>query len=157
MSISRSTFFAVAVGLLMVACGGSIGTVKTVDTTNMKISVDSTFIKSVQVGTDTDFDVTIKDVGTDDIPNLSVLFDGGDRFMDKYAVKSAGSCKVDKGLPGLACGKLAHGSELKITITAQPSAAGDFVFKFHVANNKQILNQADDNEYVYSWTQTVTS
>jgi hypothetical protein len=140
----------------MVACGGTIGTV-TVDTTNMKISVNSTFTTTVPVGSPTSFDMDIKDVGTDDIPNLSIIFDDGDRFMDKYTVQSAGSCKVDKSLPGLACGKLAHGADLVFTITAQPNVAGSYVFKFHVANAKQPLNQSDNNQYVYSWAQTVTA
>jgi len=96
-------------------------------------------------------------VGAVDIPNLTVIFDDGDRFMDNYTVQSAGACKVDKGLPGLTCGKVATGADLKVTITAQPSKAGSFVFKFHLANNKQRLHQSDDNEYVYSWTQTVTA
>jgi hypothetical protein len=157
LNVSRSILLAVAAGLLAVACGGSVGTPAAVDTTNMKIAVDSTYIKTVQVGSHSKFDINVKDVGKDDIPNLSILFDSGDRFMDKYTVESAGSCKVDKGLPGLACGKLVHGGELKLTMTAQPKTAGDFVFKFHVGNNKTPLNQDDDNEYVYSWTQTVTS
>jgi hypothetical protein len=140
----------------MVACGGSVGTV-TVDTSKMKISIASTFTGSVPVGSPTDFNMDITDVGTVDIPNLSILFDTPDRFLDKYTVKSAGPCKVDTGLPGLACGKLAHGAELKFTITAQPKGAGSFVFKFHVANNKAPLNEADNNLYVYSWTQTVTA
>ena len=152
----RSTFLAASVGLLTVACGGSIGTV-TVDTTNMKISVDSTFTASVPNGSPTGFDLDIKDVGTADIPNLNILFNDGDRFLDKYTVGSAGSCKVDTSLPGLSCGKLAHGADLKFTVTATPKSAGSFVFKFQVAENKQILKQADNNIYVYSWTQTVTS
>jgi hypothetical protein len=144
-------------GLLMVACGGSSGTTAVVDTSKMMVSFESTFIKSVQVGNPTDFNLDVKDVGTVDIPNLDLLFDDGDRFLDKYTVTSAGSCKVDKGLPGLACGKLAHGAELKFVVTAQPKSAGDFVLKFHIANNKTRLHEADDNEYEYSWSQTVTS
>jgi len=156
LKIPRSAFVAVAVGGLMVACGGTIGTV-TVDTTNMLISVTSTFTPSVPVGTPTTFNMDIKAVGTVDIPNLSILFDDGDHFMDKYTVQSAGACKVDKSLPGLACGKLAHGADLVFIITAKPTTAGSYVFKFHVANAKQPLNEADNNEYEYSWTQTVTA
>jgi hypothetical protein len=148
-----------AVGLLMVGCGGSVGTAapSPVDTSKMMVSLDSTFTRSVPVSSPTDFDIDVKDVGTVDIPNLTVIFDDGDRFMDLYTVKSAGTCKVDKALPGLACGKVATGADFKVTVTAQPTKAGSFVFKFHLANNKQRLHQSDDNEYVYSWTQTVTS
>jgi hypothetical protein len=159
MSTSRSCLAAVAAGFLLVACGGSVGTVApaTVDTSKMMVSLDSTFTRSVPVGSPTSFDIDVKDVGAVDIPNLTVIFDDGDRFMDNYTVQSAGACKVDKGLPGLTCGKVATGADLKVTITAQPSKAGSFVFKFHLANNKQRLHQSDDNEYVYSWTQTVTA
>lgn len=153
---------AAALGLLAVACGGSVGTVSTpspspVDTSKMMVSLDSTFTRSVPVGAPTNFDIDVKDVGSVDIPNLTVIFDDGDRFMDNYTVSAAGPCKVDKGLPGLSCGKVATGADFKVTITAQPSKAGSFVFKFHLANDKQRLHQSDDNEYVYSWTQTVTS
>jgi len=156
---SRSILIAAAVGLFTVACGGSVGTVapSPVDTSKMMVSIDSTFTRSVPVGSPTDFEIDVKDVGTVDIPSLTIIFDDGDRFMDNYTVKSAGTCKVDKALPGLACGKVATGADLKVTVTAQPSKAGSFVFKFHLANNKQRLHQSDDNEYVYSWTQTVTA
>jgi hypothetical protein len=150
---------AAAVGLLTVACGGSVGTAapSPVDTSKMMVSLDSTFILSVPVGSPTDFNIDVKDVGTVDIPNLTIIFDDGDRFMDDYTIQSAGTCKVDKGLPGLACGKVATGADFKVTITAKPLKAGSFVFKFHVADDKKRLHQSDDNEYVYSWTQTVTS
>lgn len=143
----------------MVACGGSVGTVPppTVDTSKMMVAIQSTFTLSVPVGAPTNFDIDVKDVGTVDIPNLTVIFDDGDRFMDNYTVQSAGTCKVDKTLPGLTCGKVATGADFKVTITAQPSKAGSFVFKFHLADDKQRLHQSDDNEYVYSWTQTVTA
>ena len=157
MNILKPTFLALTLGLLTIACGGSVGTPAAVDTTNMKITVDSTYIKSVQVGSHTKFDIDITDVGSDDIPNLSILFDSGDKFMDKYTIEAAGSCQIDKSLPGLACGKLGHGAQLKLSITAQPKTAGDYVFKFHVGNKKTPLNQDDDNLYVYSWTQTVTA
>jgi hypothetical protein len=122
----------------------------------MMISVDSTFTQSVPVGSPTGFDIDIKDVGAADIPNLNILFDTPDLFLDKYTVQNAAPCKVDKSLPGIACGKLAVGADLKFTLTAQPKSAGSFVFKFHVADNKQLLNQSDGSLYVYSWTQTVT-
>jgi hypothetical protein len=176
LSISRSTYLAVAVGLLMVGCGGSAGTATAtspspgsspvpsptptpspVDTKDMKISVDSTFVRSVPVGSSTDFDLDIQDVGTADIPNLDLLFDAGDRFMDKYTIESAGSCAVDTSLPGLACGKVTQGSHLTFTIKATPQAAGSYVFKFHVDQYKTPLFQTDGTQYVYYWTQTVTS
>ena len=159
MRTTRSLLSAIAAGFLMVACGGSVGTVtpSPVDTSKMMVKTESTFTLSVPVGSPTDFDIDVKDVGTVDIPNLTIIFDDGDRFMDDYTIKSAGSCKVDKALPGLACGKVATGADLKFTLTAQPLKAGNFVFKFHLANDKKRLHQSDDNEYVYSWTQTVTA
>jgi hypothetical protein len=157
LNIAKATFAAAALTLLTLACGGSAGTATTkVDTTKMKIAVDSTYHQAAQVGTPSNFNITIKDVGTSDIPNLNVLFDEGDRFLDKYTVQSAGPCKVDKGLPGLSCGKLAKGAALTFTMTAKPSTAGSYVFKFHIANVKTPLNEANDIEYVYSWTQTIS-
>jgi len=159
MNTTRSILVAAAAGLLMVACGGSVGTVASspVDTSHMMVSIQSTFTRNVPVGSPTNFDIDVKDVGTVDIPNLTIIFDDGDRFMNNYTIQSAGTCKVDKALPGLACGKVASGADFKVTITAQPSKAGSFVFKFHLADDKQRLHQSDDNEYVYSWTQTVTT
>jgi hypothetical protein len=172
LSSTRTTLGAAAALLLMAACGSTGGTAgkvtpaavtpaaaspSPVDTTNMKISVDSTFIKTVTVGTSTDFDMDIQDVGTDDIPNLTILFDAGDPFLDRYTVQTSGPCTLDNTIAGLTCGKVAHGTHLKFTISATPTLAGSYVFKWHVANVKQILNEADDNQYVYSWTQTVSS
>src|SRR5665213_485095 len=174
LSSTRTTLGAAAALLLMAACGSTGGTASKVtpavgtpspaavtpspiDTTNMKISVDSTFIKTVTVGTSTNFDMDIQDVGTDDIPNLTILFDAGDPFLDRYTVQTSGPCTVDTTIAALTCGTLAHGTHLKFTISATPTLAGSYVFKWHVANVKQILNEADDNQYVYSWTQTVSS
>jgi hypothetical protein len=124
----------------------------------MKILIASTFIRSVPVGQSTGFDLDIQDVGTVDIPNLYLVFDAGDHFMDKYTIQSAGTCRVDPAVTGgLACGKLAVGSHLKFTINATPKNTGDFVFKFHVDQYKTPLYEADGTQYVYSWTQTVTS
>ena len=123
----------------------------------MKISIDSTFIKTVPVGESTDFKLDIQDVGTVDIPDLYLVFDAGDRFLDKYTIKSSGSCRLDPIVTGLACGKLAIGTHLKFTITGTPKSAGDFVFKFHVDEYKTPLYEADGTQYVYSWTQTVTA
>ena len=170
MSTSRSFLAAIAAGFLLVACGGgssgtatvptpspSIPTPAPTDTKNMKIQIDSTFIKSVHVGQSTGFDLDIQDVGTVDIPDLYLIFDAGDRFMDKYTIQSAGSCRFDTNVTGLACGKLAAGTHLKFTINATPKSAGDFVFKFHVDEYKTPLYEADGTQYVYSWTQTVTT
>ena len=170
MSTSRSFFAAIAAGFLLVACGGgssgtatvptpspSIPTPAPTDTKNMKIQVDSTFIKSVSVGQSTGFDLDIQDVGTADIPDLYLIFDAGDKFMDKYTIQSAGSCRLDTNVTGLACGKLVVGTHLKFTINATPKSTGDFVFKFHVDEYKTPLYEADGTQYVYSWTQTVTT
>jgi hypothetical protein len=123
----------------------------------MKISIDSTFIKSVPVGQSTDFALDIQDVGTVDIPDLYLIFDAGDPFLDKYTIKSSGSCRLDPNVTGLACGRLATGTHLKLTITGTPKSSGDFVFKFHVDQYKTPLYEADGTQYVYSWTQTVTA
>jgi hypothetical protein len=169
--IDRSVLAAIAVGFLVVACGSSPGTAtvptptpsplptpSTTDTKNMKILIASTFIRSVPVGQSTGYDLDIQDVGTVDIPNLYLVFDAGDHFMDKDTIQSAGTCRVDPAVTGgLACGKLAVGSHLKFTINATPKNTGDFVFKFHVDQYKTPLYEADGTQYVYSWTQTVTS
>jgi len=123
----------------------------------MKISINSTFIQSVPVAVSTTFDIDIVDVGTVDIPNLDLIFDAGDLFLDKYTLESAGSCQLDTSLPGLACGKVATGTHLTFTIKATPKVAGSYVFKFHVDQYKTALYEADGTQYVYSWTQTVTA
>jgi hypothetical protein len=123
----------------------------------MIISIDSTFIKTVSVGSPTDFTMDIQDVGTVDIPYLSILFNAGDRFLDIYTITSSKPCTLDTNITGLACGKLAAGAHLTLTITAKANTAGSYVFKFSVTNYKQILKEADGNQYVYSWTQTVSS
>jgi hypothetical protein len=123
----------------------------------MKVEVDSTFIKTATVGSSTTFDLDIQDVGTADIPNLTLVFNLGDRFLDTYTVESAGPCVVDPNLPGLECGLVTHGSHLTFTIKATPKAAGSYVFKFTLDQFKTVLKQGDGNEYEYSWTQTVKS
>lgn len=167
MRIDRSFLAAIVVGILVVACGSSPKTAavtpsplpspSATDTKNMLIKIDSTFIKSVPVGQSTDFDLDIQDVGTVDIPDLYLIFDAGDHFLDKYTIQSAGSCRLDAAVTGLACGKVATGTHLKFTIKATPKSSGDFVFKFHVDEYKTPLYEADGTQYVYSWTQTVTS
>ena len=170
MRIDKSLLAAIAVGVL-VACGGSGGTANApkpspspalptpspTATTNMKISIDSSFIKSVPVAVSTGFDLDIADVGTVDIPNLYLVFDAGDKFMDKYTIESAGPCRVDAAIAGsLACGQVVKGTHLKFTINGKPKVQGSFVFKFHVDQYKTPLYEADGTQYVYSWTQTVT-
>jgi hypothetical protein len=123
----------------------------------MAISFDSASHKAAIVGLLSEFDVTIGNVGKADIPNLGIMFDDGDRFLDHYTVVTSGSCTVDKSLPGLACGLLAQGKELKFTMTAQPRDAGNFTFKFHVANGGVYINEGDGKGYTYSWTQTILS
>ncbi len=46
---------------------------------------------------------------------------------------------------------------MKFTMTAQPRDAGNFTFKFHIANASLYLNKADAKGYTYSWTQTILS
>jgi hypothetical protein len=123
----------------------------------MLISVDSTFTDNVPVSVSTTFDLDIQDVGTADIPNLDLAFNAGDLFMDKYKIESADPCRIDTNLPGLACGLLSQGAHLKFTIKATPKVAGSFVFKFHIDQYKTPLYETNGTQYVYSWTQTVTS
>lgn len=169
MRIDKSIVAAIAVGLLVVACGSSPAAVvptpspplpspSPTDTKSMQISIASTFVQSVPVGVSTTFALDIQDVGTVDIPNLYLIFDAGDLFMDKYTIESAGPCRVDAAIAGaLACGPLAKGAHLVFTIKGTPKNMGSFVFKFHVNQYKTHLYQADGTQYVYSWAQTVTS
>jgi hypothetical protein len=165
-------FVAIAFSLLVVACGSGAGTAVTptpsptpsplptpspVDTKNMKISIDSTFSKSVKVGNLTTFDLDIQDVGTADIPNLYLVFNLGDRFLDLYTVVSVGPCAIDPSMPAIACGLVAHGTHLTFTIKGKAKAAGDYIFKFTVNQYKTVLKEADNSEYDYSWTQSVTT
>jgi membrane associated rhomboid family serine protease len=121
------------------------------------ISIDGRYKGTATVGAPSDFDFTVKNVGTTEITNLTILFDEGDNFLDHYAVLTSGPCTVEKSLPGLACGPLAPGSELKFTMTALPRDAGNFTFKFHVGDNGLHLAEANGDVYVYSWTQTIVS
>ena len=169
MRIDRSFLAAIAVVLIVVACGRApatatiptpsptLPTPSPTDTTKMIIAIDSTFIKSVPVSVSTTFDLDIQDVGTVDIPNLYLIFNAGDLFLDKYTIQSAGSCRLDVAVSGLACGALTTGTHLKFTINATPKVTGSFVFKFHVDQYKTPLYEADGTQYVYSWTQTVTT
>lgn len=77
---------------------------------------------------------------------------GGATSVD--TVVTSGPCSVDKDLPGLACGPLAQGKELKFNMTAQPRNAGNFTFKFHIGNSGRYLDEADGQGYTYSRTQT---
>lgn len=121
------------------------------------VSVDGHYSATATVGATSDFDFTVKNVGTTHIANLTILFDDGDRFLDHYTVLTSGPCTVEKSLPGLACGPLAPGSEVQFTMTAQARDAGNFTFKFHVGDNSLYLDQADGHSYFYSWTQTIVS
>jgi hypothetical protein len=147
-----------ASGLLVVGCGDSgAGNPATGggETPTMAIAVDSASHAKVFVGKLTDFDLSIKNVGTVDIPNLTVLFDDGDKFLDDYTVVASGSCAVNKDLPGLSCGPLSKGAELTFTMTAQPRKAGNFTFKFHIGNGGRYLNEADGKGYTYNWQQVI--
>ena len=119
------------------------------------ISIDSRYSRTAIVGAPSDFDFTLKNAGTTNITNLTILFDEGDHFLDHYTVITSGPCTVEKSLPGLGCGPLAPGSEMKFTMTAQARNAGNFTFKFHVGDNDLYLDQADGQVYIYSWTQTI--
>ena len=119
------------------------------------ISIDSRYSRTASVGATSDFDFTVKNVGTTNITNLTILFDDGDHFLDHYTVMTSGPCTVEKSLPGLACGPLAPGSEVQFTMTAQARDAGYFTFKFHVGDNRLNLDEADGAGYTYSWTQTI--
>jgi len=140
---------------MLVGCGDSGGS--TTGDTSRAISEDSDYVATVTVGRMTTFDFTIKDVGTADIPSLGIMFDDRDHFLDHYTVIKAGPCTVNKDLPGLDCGLLAQGKELKFSMTAQPRNAGNFTFKYHIANGGLYLNEADGKGYTYSWTQTILS
>lgn len=119
------------------------------------ISIDALYSPTASVGVPSDFDFTVKDVGTTRITNLTILFDDGDHFLDHYTVLTSGPCTVEKSLPGLACGPLAPGSEVKFTMTAQARDAGNFTFKFHIGDSVVYLVQANGEHYTYSWTQTI--
>ncbi|HXC77861.1 MAG TPA: hypothetical protein VNU19_12495 [Candidatus Acidoferrum sp.] len=169
MRIDKSIVAAIAVGLLVNACGSSPAAVvptpspalpspSPTDTKNMVIAIASTFVQTVPVAVSTNFDLDIEDVGTVDIPNLYLTFDAGDLFMAKYTIESAGPCRVDAAVTGaLACGRLAKGAHLVFTIKGTPKNTGTFVIKFHVNQYKTHLYEADGTQYVYSWTQTVTA
>jgi membrane associated rhomboid family serine protease len=121
------------------------------------ISIDALYSPTATVGAPSDFDFTVKNVGTTRIANLTILFDGGDHFLDHYTVLTSGPCTVEKSLPGLACGLLAPGSEVKFTMTAQARDAGYFTFKFHVGDSVLDLAEGNGERYTYSWTQTIAS
>jgi len=117
----------------------------------------SKYSQTATVGAPSDFDFTVKNVGTTRITNLTILFDDGDHFFDHYTVIKSGPCTVEKSLPGLACGPLAPGSEVQFTMTAQPRDAGNFTFKFHIGDNSLYLKEANGDEYSYGITQTIVS
>lgn len=155
MSLGRiSLLICVLAVAAIVGCGDG-GGASSGDTANMAIAVGSASHKTVFVGKLTDFDLSIKNVGMVDIPSLAVLFDDGDKFLDDYTVVTSGTCTVNKDLPGLACGSLAKGAELKFNMTAQPRKAGNFTFKFHIGNGGRYLNETDGKGYTYSWQQVV--
>jgi len=121
------------------------------------ISFDGQYSPTATVGATSDFPFTVKNVGSTRIANLTILFDDGDHFLDHYTVVTSGPCTVEKSLPGLACGPLAPGSDVKVTITAKPRDAGTFTFKFHVGDNGLQLREANGGVYTYGWTQTIVS
>ena len=120
----------------------------------MAIALESEYEQMVSVGRPTGFDFTVRNIGTADIPNLAILFDEGDRFLNYYTVLTSGSCTVNRNLPGLACGPLNKGGELKFNMVAQPRKAGKFTFKFHISSGGRYLEE-DGTAYTYSWAQTI--
>jgi len=143
------------IGIISFAVSGGSGAGH--NTSKTAISTDSQYRGTAIVGVVSDFDISVKNGGTTDIANVTILFDDGDRFLDHYTVLTSGPCTVDKSLPGLSCGPLAHGDELKFTMTAQPRDAGNFTFKFHIGDGKLWLDEADGKGYAYSWTQAIVS
>jgi hypothetical protein len=146
---------AICAAALVSACGDSGG--GSPGSTDMAISEDSTYNAHVLVGQiyTTDFDV--KNVGKVDIPKLEVMFDATDKFLDHNVIVKSAPCTIDKSLPGLVCGKLALGAELKFSITYQPKDAGNFKFIYRIANDGLYLPEADGTTYDYSWTVAVLS
>lgn len=144
---------AICAAALVCACSdsgaGSSGS------TGMAISEDSSYNAHVLVGQiyTTDFD--IKNVGKVDIPKLDIMFDATDKFLDHNVIVKSAPCTIDKSLPGLACGKLALGAELKFSITFQPKDAGNFKFIYRIANDGLYLAEANGTTYDYSWTVAV--
>jgi len=121
----------------------------------MAISEDSSYNGHVLVGSVYTTDLDIKNTGKTDIPKLDIMFDTGDKFLDHNVIVKSDPCMVDKSLPGLACGGLAVGAELKFSITYQPKDAGNFKYVFEVANDGRYLPEVDGKGYQYSWTQAV--
>ncbi len=121
----------------------------------MAISVDTSYNAHVLAGSVYTTDLDIKNTGKADIPKLDIMFDSSDKFLDHNVIVKSDPCTVDKSLPGLACGDLAVGAELKFTISYQPKDAGNFTYKFEVANGGLYLPESDGKDYTYSWTQAV--
>jgi hypothetical protein len=121
----------------------------------MAISEESSYDAHVLAGSVYTTDLDIKNTGQADIPKLDIMFDSGDKFLDHNVIVKSDPCTVDKSLPGLVCGDLAVGAELKLTITYQPKDAGNFKYQFEVANGGLYLPESDGKDYVYSWTQAV--
>jgi hypothetical protein len=140
---------------LLSACGDSSGSLPASDTSNMSISVESSYNAHVLAGSIYTTDLDIKNTGKADIPKLDIMFDSGDKFLDHNVIVKSDPCTIDKSLPGLSCGDLAVGGELKFTITYQPKDAGNFKYIFEVANGGLYLPESDGKDYTYSWTQAV--
>lgn len=145
----------VALVALVSACGDSGSPSGGTNNSNMAISEDSSYNAHVLAGSVYTTDLDIKNTGKADIPKLDIMFDSGDKFLDHNVIVKSDPCTVDKSLPGLACGDLAVGGELKFTITYQPKDAGNFKYEFEVANDGRYLPEADGKDYSYSWTQAV--
>ena len=147
---------AAAVGwLVLTAACGDTGRSGSSSSPNMAISEDSSYNAHVLAGSVYTTDMDIKNVGKADIPKLQIMFDGGDKFLDHNVIVKSDPCTIDKSLPGLACGGLAIGADLKFSLTYQPKDAGNFKYIYRIANDRLYLPEADGKTYDYSWTQAV--
>jgi hypothetical protein len=144
----------ITIGGLLTGCGDS-GSSSAGSTSSMEISVDTAHDGRVLAGSVYTIDVDVKNVGQSDIPKLDLMFDSGDKFLDHNVIVKSDPCTIDKSLPGLACGDLPVGGDLKFTLTYQPKDAGNFKYVFEVGNAGRYLPESDGKYYSYSWTQAV--
>ena len=145
----------VVLAAMVSACGDGGSPSGGSDTSSMSISVDTSYNAHVLVGSVYTVDTDIKNTGTADIPKLDIMFGSGDKFLDHNVIVKSDPCTVDKSLPGLACGDLAVGADLKFSISYQPKDAGNFKYEFEIANGGLYLPESDGKDYTYSWTQAV--
>jgi len=143
--------------LALVSACGDTSSSSAGNNSNMAISEDSSYNAHVLVGSVYTTDIDIKNTGTADIPKLDIMFDGGDKFLDHNVIVKSDPCTVDKSLPGLACGALAVGGELKFTITYQPKDAGNFNFEAAAADQEGSDLLYPEQDGVLTWSEVVTA